>query len=207
MQPVVETLSGLERRIDLAVTVADIEKEVQAQIKRLARTAKLPGFRPGKVPLNLLERSHGPSIRYDAINAEVGRAFEQAVRAAELRVAGQPTLEPKAEGEGQEGVLAFSATFEVYPEVKIPELGALEIKRTLQKSATPKSTAPLKCCASSARPTKLVKTALRLTTTVSRWTSAAASTANCSKAAKRPTSPSCWARAACCPSSKPPCAA
>lgn len=131
MQPVVETLSGLERRIDLAVTVADIEKEVQAQIKRLARTAKLPGFRPGKVPLNLLERSHGPSIRYDAINAEVGRAFEQAVRAAELRVAGQPTLEPKAEGEGQEGVLAFSATFEVYPEVKIPELGALEIKRTL----------------------------------------------------------------------------
>lgn len=131
MQPVVETLSGLERRIDLAVTVADIEKEVQAQIKRLARTAKLPGFRPGKVPLNLLERSHGPSIRYDAINAQVGRAFEQAVRAAELRVAGQPTLEPKAESEGQDGVLSFSATFEVYPEVVVPALETLEVKRVL----------------------------------------------------------------------------
>ena len=85
MQPVVETLSGLERRVDLAVSVADVEKEVQAQLKRVARTAKVPGFRPGKAPLAMLERSHGPGIRYDVINSQVGRAFEQAVDGAKLR--------------------------------------------------------------------------------------------------------------------------
>jgi len=98
MQPVVETLSGLERRVDLAVSVADVEKEVQAQLKRVARTAKVPGFRPGKAPLAMLERSHGPSIRYDVINSQVGRAFEQAIDGAKLRVAGAPNLEPKTEG-------------------------------------------------------------------------------------------------------------
>ncbi|MFJ1298395.1 trigger factor [Pseudomonadota bacterium AL_CKDN230030165-1A_HGKHYDSX7] len=128
MQPVVETLSGLERRIDLAVSVADVEKEVQAQLKRVARTAKVPGFRPGKAPMAMIERTQGPSIRYDVINSQVGRAFEQAVEGAKLRVAGMPTLEPKTEGV-DEGTLAFSATFEVYPEVAVPDLSTLAVTR------------------------------------------------------------------------------
>ena len=128
MQPVVETLSGLERRVDLAVSVADVEKEVQAQLKRVARTAKVPGFRPGKAPLAMLERSHGPGIRYDVINGQVGRAFEQAVDGAKLRVAGSPTLEPKTEGVADD-TLAFTATFEVYPEVAVPDLSALSVTR------------------------------------------------------------------------------
>ena len=113
MQPVVETLSGLERRVDLAVSVADVEKEVQAQLKRVARTAKVPGFRPGKAPLAMLERSHGPGIRYDVINSQVGRA-EQAVDGAKLRVAGARNLEPKTEGVSDD-TLAFTATFESIP--------------------------------------------------------------------------------------------
>ncbi|OZI44635.1 trigger factor [Bordetella genomosp. 5] len=128
MQPVVETLSGLERRIDLAVSVADVEKEVQAQLKRVARTAKVPGFRPGKAPMAMIERTQGPSIRYDVINSQVGRAFEQAVEGAKLRVAGMPTLEPKTEGV-DESTLAFSATFEVYPEVTVPDLSSLAVTR------------------------------------------------------------------------------
>lgn len=128
MQPVVETLSGLERRIDLAVSVADIEKEVQAQLKRMARTAKAPGFRPGKVPLAMLERSHGPGIRYDVINNQVGRAFEQAIGDAKLRVAGSPTVRPKAEGVAND-TLAFIATFEVYPEIPLPDLSVLSVTR------------------------------------------------------------------------------
>jgi len=128
MQPVVETLSGLERRVDLSVSVADVEKEVQAQLKRVARTAKVPGFRPGKAPLAMLERSHGPGIRYDVINGQVGRAFEQAVDGAKLRVAGAPTLEPKTENAADD-VLAFTATFEVYPEVTVPDLAALAVTR------------------------------------------------------------------------------
>jgi trigger factor len=128
MQPEVEILSGLERRVDLVVSIADVEKEVQAQLKRVARTAKVQGFRPGKAPLSLIERSHGPGIRYDVINSEVGRSLDKVIEEAKLRVAGTPALEPKTEGV-EEGTMAFSATFEVYPEVQAPDLSTLEVKR------------------------------------------------------------------------------
>ncbi|WP_397475273.1 trigger factor [Pusillimonas sp.] len=128
-QPVVETLSGLERRIDLVVSVADVEKEVQSQLKRVARTAKVQGFRPGKAPLSMIERSHGPGIRYDVINSEVGRALDKAIADASLRIAGTPDLEPKTEGV-EEGFMGFSATFEVYPEVTAPDLAALQVTRS-----------------------------------------------------------------------------
>jgi trigger factor len=128
MQPVVETLSGLERRVDLVVPLAEVEKQVQAQLKRVARTAKVQGFRPGKAPLAMIERSHGPGIRYDVINTEVGRALDKAIQDANLRVAGTPTLEPKTEGV-EEGSMGFSATFEVYPEVSAPDIAALKVTR------------------------------------------------------------------------------
>ena len=130
MQPVVETLSGLERRIELSVLLADVETAVQAELKRAARTAKAPGFRPGKVPMAMLERTHAPGIRYDAINAKVGRAFENAIETSGLRIAGAPKLEPKTEGT-PEGTLAFFATFEVYPAVTVPDLSGLKIKRAV----------------------------------------------------------------------------
>lgn len=129
MQPVVEKLSGLERRVDVVVSLADVEKEVQAQLKRVARSAKVQGFRPGKAPLSIIERSHGPGIRYDVINEEVGRTLEKVLSETQLRVAGTPSLEPKTEGV-DDGQLAFTATFEVYPEVDVPDLSALEITRS-----------------------------------------------------------------------------
>jgi trigger factor len=128
MQPVVEILSGLERRVDLVVSVADIEKQVQDQLKQVARTVKVQGFRPGKAPLAMIERSHGPGVRYDVINSEVGRSLDKVIGEAKLRVAGTPSLEPKTEGV-EEGSMAFSATFEVYPEVSAPDLAALQVKR------------------------------------------------------------------------------
>ena len=130
MQPVVETLSGLERRIEISVLLADVEKAVQAELKRVSRTAKAPGFRPGKVPMAMLERTHSAGIRYDAINNKVGQAFEQAIEASGLRIAGSPKLEPKTEGT-PEGTLAFYAVFEVYPEITLPDLTALKIKRAV----------------------------------------------------------------------------
>lgn len=129
MQPVVEKLSGLERRVDLVVSLDDVEKEVQAQLKRVARSAKVQGFRPGKAPLSIIERSHGPGIRYDVINEEVGRSLEKVLGETDLRVAGTPKLEPKTEGV-EEGTLAFSATFEVYPDVEVPDLSQLTITRS-----------------------------------------------------------------------------
>ena len=130
MQPVVETLSGLERRIELSVLLADVETAVQAELKRAARTAKAPGFRPGKVPMAMLERTHAPGIRYDAINDKVGQSFEKAIEASGLRIVGAPKLEPKTEGT-PEGTLAFYATFEVYPAVTVPDLAGLKIKRAV----------------------------------------------------------------------------
>jgi len=130
MQPVVETLSGLERRIEISVLLADVEKAVQAELKRVSRTAKAPGFRPGKVPMAMLERTHAAGIRYDAINNKVGQAFEQALEASGLRIAGAPKLEPKTEG-NPEGTLAFYAVFEVYPEITLPDLSTLKIKRAV----------------------------------------------------------------------------
>ena len=133
MQPVVETLSGLERRIDLEVAIQDIETEVAARLKKMSRTAKMAGFRPGKVPMSMLERSYGPELRYEAINQKVGEAFNAAVKAATLRVAGAPRLEPKAvEGEAaneQPQTLRFSAVFEVYPEVALPDFSAVSVTR------------------------------------------------------------------------------
>lgn len=129
MQPDVEILSGLERRIDLVVSVADVEKEVQTQLKRIARTAKVQGFRPGKAPLAMIERSHGPSVRYDAINSELGKALDTAILATGLRVAGTPNVEAK-EDEAEEGSMAFTATFEVYPEIELADLSTLEVTRS-----------------------------------------------------------------------------
>ena len=130
MQPVVETLAGLERRIEISVLLADVEKAVQSELKRVSRTAKAPGFRPGKVPMAMLERTHAAGIRYDAINNKVGQAFEQAIEASGLRIAGSPKLEPKTEGT-PEGNMAFYAVFEVYPEVTLPDLTTLKIKRAV----------------------------------------------------------------------------
>lgn len=128
MQPEVEILSGLERRIDVVVSTADVEKEVQAQLKRVARTAKIQGFRPGKAPLSIVERSHGPSIRYEAINNELGKALDEAIEKSGLRVAGVPSIEPKEDA--AEGTMAFTATFEVYPEITLPNLAELEVTRS-----------------------------------------------------------------------------
>jgi trigger factor len=130
MQPVVETLAGLERRIELSVALADIEKKVQAELKRVARTAKAPGFRPGKVPMSMLEKSHAPSIRYDVINQTVGQLLDEQLSLTGLRVAGSPTLEGKTDGV-PEDTLAFLATFEVYPDVALPDLATLSVQRAV----------------------------------------------------------------------------
>src|SRR5690606_5902118 len=128
MQPTVETLEGLERKVNLVISIDDVEKEVKTQLARVARTAKVQGFRPGKAPVSVIERSHGPGVRYDVINQKVGQLFDEAVREAKLRVAGAPSIEPTEEN-AADGQLSFAAKFEVYPEVSVPDLAALEVTR------------------------------------------------------------------------------
>jgi trigger factor len=123
----VETLEKLERKITLTLPVGDIQSEVDSRLKRLARTVKMDGFRPGKVPLSVVAQRYGYSVQYEVVNDKVGAAFAQAANEANLRVAGQPRITEK-EG-APEGQIAFDAVFEVYPEVKIGNLEEAQVEK------------------------------------------------------------------------------
>ncbi len=127
MQTNPQPASPLERRIDMTVPMADIEKDVAQRLKKMARTVKMPGFRPGKVPFKMVEQHYGAQARNEAIGEAVERAFGNAVREQNLRVAGYPRIEPKS-GEDASN-LVFSAVFEVYPEVKLNGIGDKSIER------------------------------------------------------------------------------
>lgn len=123
----VETLENLERRITLTLPAGEISNEVESRLKKLSRTVKADGFRPGKVPMSYVAQRYGYSVQYDVVNDRVGQAFAEATNEARLRVAGQPRITQK--DEAPEGHVAFDATFEVYPEVQIGDLSAAEVER------------------------------------------------------------------------------
>ena len=123
----VETLEKLERKITLTLPVGVIQTEVDSRLRKLARTVKMDGFRPGKVPMNVVAQRYGYSVHYEVMNDKVGEAFASAANEAKLRVAGQPRITEK-EG-APEGELAFDAVFEVFPEVKIGDLAGAEIEK------------------------------------------------------------------------------
>jgi trigger factor len=122
----VETLEKLERRITLTLAANQISNEVDSRLKKLSRTVKAAGFRPGKVPMSVVAQRYGYSVQYEVMNDHVGRAFSDAAGEAKLRVAGTPRITQK--NEAPEGQIAFDATFEVYPEVQIGDLSAAEIE-------------------------------------------------------------------------------
>ncbi len=123
----VETLEKLERRMTLTVASTDISSEVQTRLKKLSRTVKADGFRPGKVPMSVVAQRYGYSVQYEVMNDKVGQAFANAANEAKLRVAGMPKITQK--DDSPEGQLAFDATFEVYPEVKLGDLSTVEVDR------------------------------------------------------------------------------
>ena len=127
MAVTVETLEKLERKITLSLPLASIQTEVEARLKRLARTVKMDGFRPGKVPMKVVSDRYGYSVQYEVLNDKVGEAFATAADEAKLRVAGQPRITEK-EG-APEGEVTFDAVFEVFPEVKIADLADAEIEK------------------------------------------------------------------------------
>ncbi len=124
----VETLEKLERKITLELPLDAIQKEVDVRLKRMARQVKMDGFRPGKVPLSVVEQRYGYSVQYEVVNDQVGQAFSAAAAEAALRIAGAPRISEK-EGEAPEGKLVFEAVFEVFPDVKINDLSAAEIEK------------------------------------------------------------------------------
>ena len=136
MSITVETLDKLERRITLTLAAADIGKEVDARLKKLSRTVRADGFRPGKVPMSVVAQRYGYSVQYEVLNDRVGRAFSDATNSAQLRVAGSPKITQK--DEAPEGQMAFDATFEVYPEVVLSDLSGVTVDR-LESEVTPEA--------------------------------------------------------------------
>jgi trigger factor len=129
MQTSLETLGQLERRLNVAVPLNAIESEVAKRLARLAKNVKVPGFRPGKVPMKMVAQQYGPQVRSDVISDTVQATFNDAIRDQNLRIAGYPRIEPKAASPGTEDQLEFSAVFEVYPEIRIGDLSTATITR------------------------------------------------------------------------------
>ncbi len=130
MSTQIEQLSTLERRFTMSIPIAAIEMEIESRIKRLARTVKMSGFRPGKVPAKMVASSYGPQVRSEVLTDEVNKCFGSVVDQNQLRVAGFPQIEPKTDSADTANFL-FTATFEVFPDVRFADLGLLDIERPI----------------------------------------------------------------------------
>lgn len=124
----VETVSALERRLNAFIPQQEIRGQVAARLKNIGRTAKIAGFRPGKVPAKILEQHYGAQAHQEAVGDALQRSFAEAVQVNNLKVAGHPQFELKSNDLNAEQ-LEYSAIFEVYPEVVIGDLSGETVKR------------------------------------------------------------------------------
>jgi len=127
MQVSVESTGKLERRMQVQVPAERVTKEIATRLKTLSRTARLNGFRPGKAPLTVIRRQFGVQVHREVIGDLLQSSFAEAVSSKNLAPAGSPRIEPQSVAEGQD--LRYVATFEVYPEIALNPLAALEIER------------------------------------------------------------------------------
>lgn len=129
MQPQLETISNLERRVTFGIDLDTIETDVTARLKKYAPTVKMNGFRKGKVPFAMVQQQYGPQFRQEALELAVSTTFNNFVREQKLRIADEhphfEMKEPTEEGK----LLQFEATFEVFPEVKIGDLENVTLQR------------------------------------------------------------------------------
>ncbi len=130
MEPVLETIGQLERRLNLSVPLADVESEVAKRLARLARNVKVPGFRPGKVPMKMVAQQYGPQVRTEVITDKVQAGFADAMKNQNVRVAGYPRIEPRTDAAAADQ-LEFSAVFEVYPDIRLGDLSTVTIERPM----------------------------------------------------------------------------
>ncbi len=127
MQVSIETTSGLERRLTVGVPAERVESEVNNRLKKAAKNIRLDGFRPGKVPMKVIKQRYGAGVRQEVLGEVMSQSFYEAVNQENLRPAGQPSIEPKNLEEG--GDIEFVATFEVFPDIELADMSAVEISR------------------------------------------------------------------------------
>jgi trigger factor len=127
MQVSVESISKLERRMQVQVPAERVSQEVAARLQNLSRTARLKGFRPGKAPIKVIRQQFGVQVHREVIGELLQSSFAEAVSEKQLSPAGNPRIEPQSVGEGQD--LRYVATFEVIPEVALQPMDTLELER------------------------------------------------------------------------------
>ncbi|CAH8198364.1 trigger factor [Vibrio aestuarianus] len=127
MQVTVETLEGLERRLNITVPAANIEDAVTAELRNIAKNRRFDGFRKGKVPMKMVAQMYGKAVRQDVMGEVMQRHFIEAIVKEKINPAGAPTFAPVATEEGQD--LVFTATFEVYPEVELKGLENITVEK------------------------------------------------------------------------------
>jgi trigger factor len=127
MQVSIETTSGLERRLTVGVPAERIESEIDTRLQKAAGNVRLPGFRPGKVPMKIMRQRFGPGVRQEVLGEVMNQSFQEAVVQEKLRPAGQPSIEPKTLEAGKD--LEYIATFEVFPEVDVVEIKGFEVEK------------------------------------------------------------------------------
>lgn len=127
MQVSVETIQGLERKIIVSVPAEPMEQEVESRLQRVARTARIKGFRPGKVPLKVVRQQYGAGLQQEVLGEVMSRSFYEAVQQEKLRPAGRPAIALKEIRPGQN--IRFEATFEVYPEITLGDLSAIAVSK------------------------------------------------------------------------------
>jgi len=127
MEATTAQANELERSVDLSIAIADIEKEMDQRLKRMGKNIKMPGFRPGKVPLHIVKQQYGDQARHEILSEQLDRVFGETVTAQKLRVAGYPRIEPKTTESTTH--IEFAATFEIYPEFVPGDLSTAEVER------------------------------------------------------------------------------
>ncbi len=128
MQTNLETISSLGRRLSIAVSMQEVNTEVASRLKKLSRTVKIHGFRPGKVPVKIVEQQYGGQVRQEVLGDTIQKSFGDAVREQNLRVAGLPKIEVQT-GDDAHEKFEYTATFEVYPEIVLGDVSSLSIER------------------------------------------------------------------------------
>ena len=127
MQVSIESLGGLQRRMTVQVPAAEIDKQVEARLRRVGKTAKLKGFRPGKIPFKVIRQRYGGEVRQDVLSDLLRSSYAEAVTQEKLQPAGNPRIEAADAPQGED--FQYTATFEIYPDVELKKVDGLKIER------------------------------------------------------------------------------
>ena len=127
MRVSIETTSGLERRLTIGVPAERVDGAVEKRLKEAAKNVRLPGFRPGKVPMKVMQQRFGMGVRQEVIGEVISQSFQEAVVTEQLRPAGQPKIEPKTLDVGKD--VEYTAVFEVFPTLEVNDVTDLTVTR------------------------------------------------------------------------------